>query len=262
MKRPLRTLSAFCLAPALMLSAQAQANHHAASESAAIDVAKTQAALAAAPGRSDADKARDAGRKPAEVLNYLGLKSGDTAFDVLASGGWYTEAMSVAVGPKGKVYAQNPAVLLQMRDGANDKALTARLADGRLANVVRLDEEITALSVAPNSVDVAITGFNIHDIYNSFGEQATVGFLTAIKATLKPGGVFGVIDHVGNADGDNKALHRMDPALAIKAAEAAGFAVEQGTVLANADDDHTGNVFAPNLRGKTDRFVLKLTKPK
>ncbi len=248
------------MSSAMMVPASVHAAHHA-TAGAAVDVAKTQAALASAPARSDADKARDAGRKPAEVLHFLGLKPGDTAFDVLASGGWYSEALSIAVGPKGKVYAQNPAVLLQMREGANDKALTARLADNRLPNVVRLDEEMTALSIPPNSVDVAITGLNLHDVYNSFGEQATIGFLTAVKATLKPGGVFGVIDHVGKPDADNTPLHRMDPALAIKAAESAGFTVEQGTMLANPEDDHTGNVFGPDLRGKTDRFVLKLTKP-
>ncbi|SIN61297.1 Predicted methyltransferase [Parasphingorhabdus marina DSM 22363] len=249
------------LAGAMIMSGPAQAAHHE-KASAAVDIAQTRAALASAPGRSDADKERDAGRKPSEVLHFLGLKPGDTAFDVLASGGWYSEALSIAVGPEGKVYAQNPAVLLQMRDGANDKALTARLADNRLPNVVRLDEEMTALSIPPNSVDVAITGLNLHDVYNSFGEQATIGFLTAVKATLKPGGVFGVIDHVGKPGADNTPLHRMDPALAVRAAEAAGFMVEQGTMLANPQDDHTGNVFGPDLRGKTDRFVLKLTKPK
>jgi predicted methyltransferase len=32
-------------------------------------------------------------------------------------------------------------------------------------------------------------------------------------------------------------------------------------VLANPADDHTQGVFAPGLRGQTDRFVLKLVKP-
>ena len=213
--------------------------------------------------RSDKDKARDEGRKPAAVLNFLGVKAGNTVLDVLASSGWYSEVLSVAVGNRGKVLAHNTDFLLKMRDGANEKAISARLADNRLPNVKRVDEELTALTIADNSVDVAITGLNFHDVFNSFGEPAAIGFLAAIKAKLKPGGVFGVIDHVGNADGDNKSLHRMDPALAVKAAKAAGFVVEaQGTMLTNADDDHTQGVFGPALRGKTDRFVLKLRKPK
>jgi len=227
-----------------------------------LESAAYSAATFTSTGRSDKDKARDEGRKPAQVLNFLGVKSGDTVFDILAAGGWYTEVLSVAVGAEGKVYSQNTAFLLKMRDGANDKALTARLAGDRLPNVVRLDEELTALSIAPGSVDFAITALNFHDVYNGFGPEATQGFLTVIKGTLKPGGILGIIDHVGHPGGDNKALHRMDTALAIKAAEAAGFVVEgQGKMLANSADGHTTGVFGPDMRGKTDRFVLKLRKP-
>ena len=91
------------------------------------------AQLAAAPGRSDEDKARDAQRKPAQVLAFLGLKPGDTALDVWAAGGWYTEVLSIAVGPTGHVYSQNPPMVLQFRDGAYDKALAERLAGERRA---------------------------------------------------------------------------------------------------------------------------------
>ena len=35
----------------------------------------------------------------------------------------------------------------------------------------------------------------------------------------------------------------------------------QGQMLRNPDDDMSKMVFAKDLRGKTDRFVLKLRKP-
>lgn len=229
---------------------------------AVIDVATVSGALAAADTRSDEDKARDAGRKPAEVLAYLGLKPGDTAADFIASGGWYTEVLSIAVGPDGKVYAQNSEAALALRDRAYDKALTARLAGDRLANVVRKDEELTALTIPAGSVDVALTGLNFHDVYNAYGPEAAVGFLSAIRGTLKPGGVLGVIDHAGAPGADNNELHRIDPALAVASAEAAGFRVEVNSdILASAADDHTKNVFDPAVRGQTDRFILKLTNP-
>ena len=44
--------------------------------------------------------------------------------------------------------------------------------------------------------------------------------LSAVYAILEPGGVFGVIDHAGNVDGDNKSLHRIDKGLAIELAAA------------------------------------------
>ncbi len=219
-------------------------------------------ALATAASRSDEDKARDAGRKPAEVLAYLGLKSGDTAADFIASGGWYTEVLSLAVGPDGTVYAQNSEAALALRDRAYDKELTARLDGDRLPNVVRKDEELTALTIPAGSVDVALTGLNFHDVYNSYGPDAAVGFLSAIRATLKPGGVLGVIDHAGVPGADNNELHRIDPALAVASAEAAGFVIEENrNILASATDDHTKNVFDPAVRGQTDRFILKLTNP-
>ena len=96
----------------------------------------------AASGRSDEDKARDAARRPAEVLAFLGVEPGMTVMDLLASGGWYTEVLSVAVGSEGTVYAQNPPMLLGRNDGAYDKAITARLAGSRLPNVIRLDHEV------------------------------------------------------------------------------------------------------------------------
>ena len=227
-----------------------------------IDIAATNAALASAPTRSDEDKARDAGRKPADVLNYLGLKPGDTAADFIASGGWYTEVLSIAVGPEGTVYAQNSKAALELRDGEYDKAITTRLEGDRLANVVRKDDELEALTIPPGSVDVAITALNFHDVYNYYGPEAATGFLAAIRGSLKPGGVLGVIDHVGTPDGDNVDLHRIDPALAVAAAEAAGYEVEVNTsLLGSASDDHTKNVFDPAIRGQTDRFILKLTNP-
>lgn len=208
--------------------------------------------------RTAGDSDRDAGRKPAEVLAFLGVKPGMTVLDVAASGGWYTEVLSFAVGNEGKVYAQNPAAFLEYRDGANEKAISARLADARLANVERINSDFNGMNI-DNSVDVAITALNFHDIYNR-SPEAGIAMLKDIKAALKPGGVFGLIDHNGKEGEDNSALHRMPVQQAIDAAEAAGFEVEVSTVLANSDDDGSALVFAPGVRGKTDRFLLKLTK--
>ena len=211
--------------------------------------------------RSEADRVRDAGRKPAAVLAFFGIEPGMTVLDLIAAGGWYTEALSVAVGPEGRVYAQNPEVVLKFRDGAKDKAMTSRLGGGRLANVVRLDQELAELDVAPGSLDAAITALNYHDIHNSRGADAGRAFLTGVMPLLKPGGTFGVIDHAGGV-GDDKELHRIDQVLAEQAARDAGFEiVDRSELLRNSEDDRRQSVFAPDIRGKTDRFVLRLRKP-
>ena len=221
------------------------------------------AAALASSSRPAEDMARDADRKPAELLQFFGVKPGMTTVDLIALGGYITEALSVAVGPKGKVYAQNPPVALQMREGMYAKAITDRLANNRLPNVVRVDADLPASSqIAPGSVDVAITAMNYHDVRN-MNPALAAGFLKAVYSMLKPGGVFGVTDHVGNDGADNAALHRIPKHFLIEDAKAAGFTVDgESNLLAHPADDHTKNVFDPTLRGKTDQFVVRLRKPK
>jgi predicted methyltransferase len=218
--------------------------------------------IANASDRSDADKARDVHRKPTEVLEFLGLKPGDAVVDVWAASGWYTEVLSNAVGDDGHVYSQNPPAVLQFGGGKHDKALTTRLADGRLGNVERTDVPLASGTIEANSIDFAITALNFHDVYNKNGAEAAVEFMASVYAVLKSGGTFGVIDHAGNADVDNTDIHRIDPELAKAAATEAGFVVEaESDLLSHPDDDHTKMVFDPTLRGETDRFILRLRKP-
>ncbi|MBC7983250.1 MAG: methyltransferase, partial [Candidatus Obscuribacterales bacterium] len=164
----------------------------------------------------------------------------------------------------GKVYIQNPPRVLQMRGGAAEKALVTRLAGNRLPNAVRADGDLPVASIPDNSADFAITAMNLHDVYNlPNGATIAQGLLKNVYSMLKPGGVFGVMDHAGVAAGDNTNLHRMQKQQAIDVAKAAGFVVDaESNLLANASDDHTKMVFDPTLRGKTDQFVLRLRKPK
>jgi predicted methyltransferase len=218
--------------------------------------------LLASNSRYEGDVARDAGRKPAAVLDFLGIERGDAVIDLMAASGWYTEVLSIAVGPEGRVVAQNPEWLLAFRDRANDTALNARLADGRLPNVSRLDIEYADLGPTNGSFDAAISALNFHDAYNRASPEGGAEFLSAVYSVLKPGGVLGLIDHAGNPDGDNQALHRIDKEVAVELATAAGFVLEgDSDLLANPDDDHTQGVFSEGLRGNTDRFLLKLRKP-
>ena len=215
----------------------------------------------ASDARFEGDSARDAGRKPVEVLGFLGIGPGMAVIDLMAASGWYTEVLSNAVGEDGSVVAQNPEWILAFRERFNDKALNARMADGRLSNVTRMDVEYADFGPETGSYDAAISALNIHDAYYLGSPEVAAEFLAAVHSVLKPGGVFGIIDHVGNPDGDNNSMHRIDKALAIEMATAAGFTVEgDSDLLANPDDDHTQSVFSEGLRGHTDRFLPKLRK--
>ena len=64
-----------------------------------------QMAAVADKGRPEADTKRDADRKPAEMLEFAGVKPGQTVVDLIPGGGYFTRIFSKAVGPKGTVYA-------------------------------------------------------------------------------------------------------------------------------------------------------------
>src|SRR5579862_1457429 len=67
----------------------------------AADVPANIKAAVADSNRPDADKQRDANRKPAETLAFLGVKSGGSVAELLPGGGYFTRLFSSAVGPKG-----------------------------------------------------------------------------------------------------------------------------------------------------------------
>jgi len=234
----------------------------AAEPAAAPEPAADLRSMLASDARSAQDQARDAGRKPADVVEFLGIEPGMAVIDVIAASGYYTEVLSLAVGPEGSVAAHNPAFILEFREGANEKAIAARLADDRLPNVTRLNKEFAELSADDGPFDAAITALNFHDLYNGRSPEDALAVMQVVYSMLKPGGTFGIIDHAGVAEADNAALHRIEVAKAIETATAAGFVVEgQSGILSNPEDDHTQGVFAEGLRGHTDRFLLKLRKP-
>ena len=150
-----------------------------------------------------------------------------------------------------------------VNEGLYRKEADARHANGRLPNTVRVDADLPASKAVPTgSVDVAVTAMNFHDVYNRDPKLGTA-FMQGVYSTLKPGGAFGIVDHVGVAGANNTQLHRVPKQAAIDAAKAAGFVVEgESLMLAHSNDDHTKVVFDPALRGKTDQFVLRLRKPK
>jgi predicted methyltransferase len=220
------------------------------------------AELLAGDSRSAEDRARDAGRRPADVIAATGIEPGMNVLDVIAAGGWYTEVLSIAVGPSGHVTAHNTAFTLQMRDGANDIAMTARLADGRLPNVSRLTKETHEISAEDGPFDAALTALNLHDIHGRGGDAGAAAAMAAVYSALQPGGFFVVIDHEGVAGNDNVALHRVQKSDAIRAAKTAGFIVDlDSDILQNPADDMSLHMRDESVSGKTNRFLLRFRKP-
>jgi len=220
----------------------------------------------ASDARPDSDRDRDAGRQPAAILEFMGVEPGMTVLDIFTGGGYYAEIIAGVVGPEGKVIAHsNQAYLAFVGDAFNE-----RFGSGRLMNVEVLMAENNELSLEADSLDAVMLVLSFHDLYHSDAENGWQqidgpAFLAELKKGLKPGGTVAVIDHYAEAGASVETggtIHRIDPVIVIADMEAAGFTLDgQSDILRNPDDDLGKIVFAPELRGKTDRFVMRFKNP-
>jgi predicted methyltransferase len=215
--------------------------------------------------RPDADRQRDDNRKPAETLEFAGVKTGGTIAEILPGGGYFTRLFSKAVGGSGHVYALVPAPLTDAPKDVPDFAarVKAIAADPNYSNVSVVVEPFSELAV-PAKVDMVWTSQNYHDLHNFPGLDVGV-FNKMVFDDLKPGGIYLILDHAaaaGSGGRDTKTLHRIDPETVKAEVLAAGFKlVGSSDLLHQPGDDHTLKVFDPSIRGKTDQFILKFQKP-
>jgi predicted methyltransferase len=224
------------------------------------------AAALADPGRPAEDKARDADRKPAEMLAVAQVRPGQTVIDFIPGKGYFTRLFSAAVGPKGHVFAVTPQFLIDKLKAAGKPVPPPVSQEPGRANVQEAVSGGGTLGVPDGKADLVWTSQNYHDVRIFTGAEGTAALNKAVYAALKPGGLYVVEDHAGSAGLDEagmKQLHRIDEALVKKEVIAAGFVLDgESQVLRNADDPHTANVFDPAIRGKTDQFVLRFRKAK
>ncbi len=215
-------------------------------------------------GRLPADVERDARSRPDQVIPLLALEEGDRVADVFGGSGYYSELLASVVGENGQVILQNNDAYEQFVA----QALKARF-DGRdLGNISRLVSEADDLKLG-TGLDAALIVMSYHDLFyddaaNGWPQIDDVDFIGQIRAALKPGGRFLIVDHAapaGTAAAASKSLHRIDEAYAIKRLSSQGFRlVGFSEALRNPDDNHTTLVFDPAIRGRTDRFVLVFEK--
>ena len=237
-----------------------------AAAAAAGSVAVSPAARAAvdAPDRSDADRALDAGRHPAELLSFYGIAPGMKVAELGAGGGYTAELLARAVGPAGVVYGQNNKFILE-RFAA--KPWSERLTKPIMKNVVRVDREFDdPLPAEAHDLDAVFMVLFYHDTVWMETDRARMNSL--IWKALKPGGVFAIIDHSGRPGTgatETKTLHRIDEAIVKKELEAAGFKLGgEAAFLRNPSDARDWNdapSAAAEKRGTSDRFVLRFVKP-
>jgi predicted methyltransferase len=225
------------------------------------------AAAVAAPGRSADNVKLDESRKPAQVLEFLGLKPGMQVLDPFGLNKYWAEITAPAVGPKGHVTVWEPNQFLKDEGKASFDAFAAKQK-----NVSLVASPFEAPNFAKNAYDFALINLDYHDVYwksDKYGipQMDPDAWLKTLYAAMKPGAVVGIIDHVASPNTDTRAtvekLHRIDPEVVKADFKRAGFVlVGTSDMLRNPADDHSLLVFDPKIRGKTDRFVMKFKKPR
>jgi predicted methyltransferase len=222
------------------------------------DPAITQAL--ANPARPAADRERDARDKPAELLEFAGIKPGMTVADVFGAGGYYTEILSHLVGPTGKVLIVDNVPYANF--AAKEKK--ERFTEGRLKNVEQRLVEASYLNLAPKSLDFVVIVMSYHDIYwldekEGWPAINADGFFDSMKRALKPGGKVLIVDHQapkGSGNTLTSKLHRLEEDFAKHDFMKHGFVLEKTWEgLRNPNDPLDKMVYDPAVKGKTDRYV-------
>src|SRR5689334_21585110 len=156
----------------------------------------TIAAAVAAPGRTPDNVKLDAGRKPAQVLQFLGLKPGMHVLDLFGANAYWAEITSPVVSPKGHVTVWE---LTQFYGDKSKQSFEAFAS--KHPNVSIVTSAFEAPALPKDYADFVILNDNYHDTYwqsDKFGipKMDPNAFLKAVYASMKPGAVIGVIDYV------------------------------------------------------------------
>ncbi len=209
------------------------------------------------PGRPQADRARDATRKPVELLSFFQIKPGQKVAELIPGGGYFTRILSKAIGPNGRLFVLGPpgaAITVQGVTGAPD-----------YANVQSVTAGSNSLNL-PEPVDVVWTTLNYHDLKNpprNGGDPVDItAFNKAVYQALKPGGYYVVVDHAANA-GDANApseKHRIDQLTVVNEITAAGF-LKQGEIQALRHPEDPRTAGSGSMNGLSDQFAILFRKP-
>lgn len=246
-------------------------------------------------------KARYVFRNPQETIEFFGIEPGMTVLEGLPGGGWYSKILLPYLGADGCVIGASYSLeMFQLFSFASDEFM-ARQQDWQMRFVSDAENwggddgasaEAFHFGSMPdnyaNTVDVAFFPRVLHNpsnFQNNGAGDYLVQILGDVFTALKPGGVFGIVQHEARpemsdefADGTHGYLKK---GWLIEQIEAAGFEfVAESAINANPKDQPTeedivwrlppsyvGTREDPELKaavdavGESNRMTLKFRKP-
>lgn len=228
----------------------------------AADAGATRSKIEQALGgsiRGDAEVARDANRKPGEVLEFFGLEDDMKVLEISPATGYWSKF----VGP---TLCGNGGELVFSVGVSDDFKNDVMTLDG-LECTSAINNDITLrnlpeFSFDDDDFDMVLTFWNLHNP----SAEGRHNMNTAVFNALKPGGIYGTVDHTRRhlepTSREAQNGRRLDPVLIIKEMQDVGFEfVDFSDMHYHPEDDLTQEVGTPGVRGNTDRWVLTFRKP-
>jgi predicted methyltransferase len=224
--------------------------------------AKVEAALAA-ESRPQADVERDRNRRPLETLKFFGLEDDMTVLELLPGRGWYTRVLAPVLAENGKLYVAlgtdtlSKSVLTEpgfQKVQVIETDANVRRPEGSRYYV--LDD----FEFGKSGVDMVLTFRNMHN----FDAESRDRLNRAVFEVLRPGGLYGVVDHTKrHMEPENpENRRRIDPVLVIREMLDIGYEfVSYSDLHYRPDDELRFEVGRRTVTGNTDRFSLLFRKP-
>ena len=213
--------------------------------------------------RTEEEKERDANRKPRETLEFFRLREDMRVVELVPSSGWYTKIIAPVVAEKGGLYVtlgtRRMGALIEKHEELAAVEILPLDVGFKPTDIVGLFD-LDEFSLGIEDVDLVLTFRNLHNFVP--GARARIN--RAAFAALKPGGYYGVVDHTRrhNEPGTAENWRRMDPVLAIREIQAAGFElVDFSDLHYRPDDELRYEVGRKTVKGNSDRFTLLFRKP-
>lgn len=214
--------------------------------------------------RTDAERERDRNRKPLKTLEFLGITPEMRVLELIPGGGWYTKVLAPTLREKGELsvslFTSRVKENVIGQAGMDKIKLLepdVELSDGE-DNLRTISKEF---EFGDTGFDAVLTFRNMHN-FDPAGRKV---INTAVFKALKPGGIYGIVDHTRRhmepITSENR--RRADPVEIIKELLDAGFEFEAYSDLHRKPDDELRyEVGRKSVTGNSDRFTFLFKKPK